>query len=108
MPAIMKEVNLHQHHYHDHRWWRLKFQRERERERESERVRDGQKKFPCGPLISIYRDIIVKLQNKNISLKSVLLISTVSTDAFHSSIYSNLCPPCYHVHINRVASAFCI
>ena len=34
MPAIMKEVNLHQHHYHDHRWWRLKFQRERERESE--------------------------------------------------------------------------
>ena len=33
MPAIMKEVNLHQHHYHDHRWWRLKFQRERESER---------------------------------------------------------------------------
>ena len=101
MPAIMKEVNLHQHHYHDHRWWRLKFQRERESE-------TWPKKFSIfhGPLISIYRDIIVKLQNKNISLKSVLLISTVSTDAFHSSIYSNLCPPCYHVYTNRVASSF--
>ena len=73
---------------------------------ERERVKDGQKNFPCGPVISIYRDIIVKLQNKNISLKSVLLISTVSTDAFHSLIYSNLCPPCYHVYTNRVASSF--
>ena len=76
-----------------------------ERERESER---WPKKFSMWPTHFHLRDFIVKLQNKNISLKSVLLISTVSTDAFHSSIYSNLCPPCYHVYTNRVASAFCI
>ena len=75
---------------------------------ERERVRDGQKKFAMWPTHFHPRDFIVKLQNKNISLKSVPLISTLSTNAFHSSIYSNLCPPCYHVHINRVASAFCL
>ena len=60
MPAIMKEVNLHQHHYHDHRWWRLKFQRERER------VKHGQKNFPFS------------MAHKTPEQKYIIKISTLS------------------------------